>query len=1121
VQASYDFEPTFRLAPSWRADHAPSGISAYIYLAFPNDPTLRILADRYAERLRETGLPCEAQKPGRFHCSLLYLDAATDQQLDDIFFHLALPLHLRLEVVRPERFGNYLTLVVNADPGLVRLQSDLRRHAEAYGCRVGEFSDPGVYSPHISIVEGVGDHLNMSMLGEVAPGMLPFMLPTSEIVIGRQDYEKVRTVRLPVATGDRPLIETGGAWVWPAGVKRETVSAETLRAVLRGETVLMPGTRRMLKLGTPLALRGGPGSGNFEHAGRPGEVGGSAPGEGGGINEPVTSSFTGGYKTGDADIVGLKAIMEAKWEPMSREDAMTHEVWVAPDGMAFNVETHGHEKTAQLVLMEYYGDVLRPEFEKQVFTEETADNLQDLRFRTGEDTSILLGDIEKLAEDGGYRWTPVEDVSGRWWQFGLNTPSDVAHGTVTFRTLDEAIKNGVGASGAFLAQQAIGRSGSTGEELFAAHGFMRVSRGGMGSASQQVGFLWDAKVTPTQAQRTFAVATAREALETSNGGVVWETVNAGGFPSGVVADQARGDDWRRFMQGISGDYARLEGRSVISRSMWPAWALALVARGGAGSGHFGHEGRPGERGGSAPGEGASAGVREFPDRLNVETFPLLLEKNKVLWDRYNEPGRTVVFRASSPDTADRIEREGLRRGPGWSGRPSSVYFFTNPEDALRFGVSYKVVQAPSKEPGNLAVIEFEISDELDAEVFSDDIGNGDFGVETAYRLEADVPSESIRAIHYFSADTPFPLPVGQRVGQVFSVSYKTTLLPSEESLTGWKEKRQPRHGYVPVILIDPGEKVERGGHGSGHYGHEGRPGERGGSTPGEGREDAIHAYADDRWAKDFDMQGSFLKATISRPSPLGAEFRQYREVTIRPSRRLGGYRLEFAAWAGIGRRYVSHRERQATIGAAKDAGEQWFSDWTTGATERSDIGVEKLIDAQLHLVADAVRGGPDRSDSVIVALEKLASALEQRQTELTIRSADMAAIMTSVAAAVVEAIEGHAGLSGNALAEAIRSIQPQESPDLGIMRAKIVALESRQEPAHDLVAAIIEAVRSLPQPVVQMPAVPITLTIKMPPSQSVYEFVRDDQGRAIRVYKEEQATEEPQWLIGGPEEPPA
>ena len=31
---------------------------------------------------------------------------------------------------------------------------------------------------------------------------------------------------------------------------------------------------------TRVAVKGGPGSGNFGHAGRPGQVGGSAPGEG-------------------------------------------------------------------------------------------------------------------------------------------------------------------------------------------------------------------------------------------------------------------------------------------------------------------------------------------------------------------------------------------------------------------------------------------------------------------------------------------------------------------------------------------------------------------------------------------------------------------------------------------------------------------------------------------------------------------------------------------------------------------------------------------------------------------------------------------------------------------------
>jgi hypothetical protein len=200
-----------------------------------------------------------------------------------------------------------------------------------------------------------------------------------------------------------------------------------------------------------------------------------------------------------------------------------------------------------------------------------------------------------------------------------------------------------------------------------------------------------------------------------------------------------------------------------------------------------------------------------------------------------------------------------------------VYFFADPQHALQFAASYQSNQAPGNERGNVAIIEFEVPDELDPLVQTDDIANSDFEIDTAYRLEHDIPPENIRAIHYFRSYARFPDPFN--VPEEAKVEWVAT----ETAPTGprWtaddgfvvpvdRALRRVRRGFVPAFLIQAesitrseflrllagealvigplrrivtlsdGPFAIRGGEGSGHHGHAGRPGERGGSLPGAG-----------------------------------------------------------------------------------------------------------------------------------------------------------------------------------------------------------------------------------------------------------------------------------------------
>ena len=66
-----------------------------------------------------------------------------------------------------------------------------------------------------------------------------------------------------------------------------------LMLIARQAAQLVPEVKQYLKPETITALKGGDGSGNFGHAGRPGEVGGSAPAGMIRIQTESTGSYSG------------------------------------------------------------------------------------------------------------------------------------------------------------------------------------------------------------------------------------------------------------------------------------------------------------------------------------------------------------------------------------------------------------------------------------------------------------------------------------------------------------------------------------------------------------------------------------------------------------------------------------------------------------------------------------------------------------------------------------------------------------------------------------------------------------------------------------------------------------
>lgn len=231
--------------------------------------------------------------------------------------------------------------------------------------------------------------------------------------------------------------------------------------------------------------------------------------------------------------------------------------------------------------------------------------------------------------------------------------------------------------------------------------------------------------------------------------------------------------------------------------------VEVVERGGPGSGFAGHAGRPGERGGSAPGGGARRGR----------------EATRVLRANY-----------AVQTPAEYGMKENY--GSAWMDSQGTIYYLGGRHhlDALM-----KLDNESGRDEGLL-------SDEVSSEAMFRK-AMSEYGM---LRLSRGVDGVSVDFV-------PGQFTGGQieelrALADVLATGERALMLapevPYRENDDTWREElsRERREayrliGYGPFPKREGGwgmAPVGRGGPGSGHFGHEGRPGERGGSAPGEG-----------------------------------------------------------------------------------------------------------------------------------------------------------------------------------------------------------------------------------------------------------------------------------------------
>lgn len=258
----------------------PSGGPAFVYASLASNPALIQLQKDVASYLAGHGTVLGLQKPEHFHITLLYIENVDDDDLVKLLEAFNPPAQFKVRGVTLGTFDEAddkpVVLKLAGTPPLMRLQRTLYERALSMDLNVSEYSKPSQYKPHITLA------MNMDPPdAEIIQMQRGLDLWIDSIVLGRDDYQTQRVIMLPALVGGQTYILRGGPTV---PLPEPPSDRDYQNAVVRALSRLRDAVYKV--------VRGGEGSGNFGHAGRPGQRGGSAPGSGGAATSAKESGST-------------------------------------------------------------------------------------------------------------------------------------------------------------------------------------------------------------------------------------------------------------------------------------------------------------------------------------------------------------------------------------------------------------------------------------------------------------------------------------------------------------------------------------------------------------------------------------------------------------------------------------------------------------------------------------------------------------------------------------------------------------------------------------------------------------------------------------------------------------
>jgi 2'-5' RNA ligase/GNAT superfamily N-acetyltransferase len=283
-----------------------SADACYFLIPLSDQPEVQHAQYDVLNRL-PSGVALEPQDPNDLHLTLLFVERMKDDQVEQFFERLGhiAPMRFFIEVVEvttfPDAPSHPLVLRVNGTPSLLRLQAEMYNVAFSMGLPISPYSIPSAFKPHITLATKLDPpDIRLPKLRE------PFFAEVSEFIAGRDNYKTIWTATLPSMSLNSILITRRydfgmvrrGAYSkskcmecdkpptkmfkWAEGMalawfcdKHAAKWRKEHEADIDYEYDLPKGIADKAKA---VAIhRGGPGSGFYGHAGRPGEVGGSLP----------------------------------------------------------------------------------------------------------------------------------------------------------------------------------------------------------------------------------------------------------------------------------------------------------------------------------------------------------------------------------------------------------------------------------------------------------------------------------------------------------------------------------------------------------------------------------------------------------------------------------------------------------------------------------------------------------------------------------------------------------------------------------------------------------------------------------------------------------------------------
>jgi len=216
--------------------------AAYLYIPVDDNEEVQQAQYDVLDALNADLVTLEPQKPDRLHITLLFIEKVRDDDLEDFFnrLNLIMPVAFELEVVRtgtfPESDEKPIVLHLAPSPSLLRLQQELYDTAFSMGLPISVHSKPKFYSPHISLAYNY-----MPQDIKIPDLAAPFKIPIYNFVCTRQEYDVVRTIHLPNFHNEEVLVTRllGGVTPAPTGQAQvsEADSTSTATSGARGKDI--------------------------------------------------------------------------------------------------------------------------------------------------------------------------------------------------------------------------------------------------------------------------------------------------------------------------------------------------------------------------------------------------------------------------------------------------------------------------------------------------------------------------------------------------------------------------------------------------------------------------------------------------------------------------------------------------------------------------------------------------------------------------------------------------------------------------------------------------------------------------------------------------------------------